>query len=121
MNKRTIGTEWEKRAADFLQQSGMKIIARNFRSRQGEIDLIGYHDGYLVFTEVKYRSGQEAGYALQAVDMHKRRQICKVADYYRYLHHISDQTPIRYDVVAFQKEEICWVQNAFSHIYTRNY
>lgn len=56
MNTRTTGAQWEAAAADYLQAQGMRIVEQNFRSRQGEIDIIGYHQGYLVFVEVKYRS-----------------------------------------------------------------
>lgn len=119
MNKRRIGADKEQLAATYLEERGMKIAERNFRNRQGEIDLIGYHDGYLVFVEVKYRSNENKGYALAAVDYRKQRQICKVADYYRYQHKLGNNTMIRYDVVALQGEEIIWIPNAFPHIYTR--
>lgn len=118
-NKREIGGDWEKLAAEFLTEKGMRIVERNFRCRQGEIDLIGYHGGYLVFVEVKYRSTSKRGFALEAVDYRKQRKICKVADYYRYLHKINDFENIRYDVVAIQNGEIDWIQNAFFHVYGR--
>lgn len=118
MNNRKIGNDKEQVAAAYLEQQGMKIVKRNFRNRQGEIDIIGYHGGYLVFVEVKYRSSTVKGNALEAVDYRKQRQICKVADYYRYLHNLGMNTMIRYDVVAVQGEDIQWVQNAFPHIYT---
>ena len=119
MNKRKVGADMECLAAAYLEDRGMKIVERNFRNRQGEIDLIGYQDGYLVFVEVKYRSGDSKGMAVAAVDYRKQRQICKVADYYRYLHKLGNQTMIRYDVVAIQEDEIIWIPNAFPHIYTR--
>lgn len=117
MNKRKVGTEWEKAAAQYLAGQGMKVVESNFRCRQGEIDLIGYHQGCLVFVEVKYRKTSQSGYALAAVDCRKQRRICRVADYYRYLHRIGNDAGIRYDVVAIQDGEVQWVQNAFPHIY----
>lgn len=119
MNKRTTGAQWEAAAADFLEERGMRILERNYRDRQGEIDLIGRHMGYLVFVEVKYRSTAEMGCAAGAVTYRKQRQICRVADYYRYTHKLGDDTAVRYDVVAVQGGEITWIQNAFPHIYTR--
>lgn len=119
MNTREMGTEQEQLAAAYLEAHGMKIVEQNFRCRQGEIDIIGYHNGYLVFVEVKYRKGMEKGSALAAVNTVKQRRICKVADYYRYIHKISVKTAIRYDVVAIQGDEIEWLQNAFQHIYVR--
>ncbi len=119
MNNRQKGTDKEILAAEFLTKQGMKIVDKNFRGRQGEIDIIGYHNGYLVFVEVKYRSNVTKGTASEAVDYRKQKQICKVADYYRYIHRVSDNSSIRYDVVAIQDEQIDWIQNAFSHIYRR--
>ena len=114
-----MGAVWEQKAVEYLEARGMKIKERNFRNRQGEIDIIGYHDGYLVFVEVKYRSGNDKGYAAEAVDYRKQRQICKVADYYRYIHRLGENIAVRYDVIAVQGEEIEWLQNAFPHIYMR--
>lgn len=119
MNKRRVGADKEQLAVDFLEENGFKVAVRNFRNRQGEIDIIGYHEGCLVFTEVKYRHNNDKGSALEAVGFQKQRQICKVADYYRYVHRIPPDTMIRYDVVAIQGNEISWIQNAFPHIYTR--
>lgn len=117
MNTRKIGADKEKLAAEYLAGQGMRIVERNFRNRQGEIDIIGYHGGYLVFVEVKYRKSAARGTALAAVDVRKQRQICRTADYYRYLHRCGENTPVRYDVLAIQGEEIRWIQNAFPHIY----
>lgn len=121
MNKRKVGADYERQAAEYLTEKGVRILETNFRCGQGEIDLIGRHQGYLVFVEVKYRSGSEKGYALEAVDCRKQRRICRVADYYRYTHGLGDETGVRYDVVGIQGGEIQWVQNAFPHIYTRGY
>ncbi len=119
MNKRETGTDKEALAARYLTVRGMCVKERNFRCRQGEIDLIGFHDGYLVFVEVKYRRTGEFGTALEAVDVRKQRRICRTADYYRYLHRLGEDRPVRYDVVAVQGTEIRWIQNAFPHIYSR--
>ena len=119
MNSRTTGADREKQAAEYLERQGMRIVERNYRSRQGEIDLIGWHQGYLVFVEVKYRSGNEKGHAAEAVDLRKQRRICRVADYYRYCHGVGQDVGVRYDVVAIQGEMITWFQNAFPHIYSR--
>lgn len=117
MNKRITGADWEKCAAEYLTEHGMRIREKNYRNRNGEIDLIGYHEEYLVFVEVKYRQSARKGYAAEAVDLKKQRRICRVADYYRYSHRLSDNIKVRYDVVAIQGEEINWIQNAFPHVY----
>ncbi len=119
MNKRKVGMDKEQIAAAYLEEQGMKIVEQNFRNRQGEIDIIAYHGQYLVFVEVKYRASYNKGSALEAVTYQKQRQICKVADYYRYLHKLGANTMVRYDVVAIQGEVIQWIPNAFLHIDTR--
>lgn len=116
MNKRKTGTAAEIRAEAYLSEKGVRIVERNFRNRYGEIDLIGYHKGYLVFFEVKYRSNRNKGVPEAAVGFHKQKQICQVAGFYRCMHKLSWDTPIRYDVVAIEGEEIRWHENAFTHI-----
>lgn len=118
-NKRQLGADKEQLAAEYLTARGMDILERNFRNRQGEIDIIGRHGQYLVFVEVKFRSGTDMGMAVEAVGIRKQRQICKVADYYRMIHHLGDNTAVRYDVLAIQGEDVQWIQNAFPHIYRR--
>ena len=116
MNTRQIGAEKEEMVARYLQQNGMEILERNFRNRQGEIDIIGRHNGYLVFAEVKYRGSLRQGNPAEAVDFRKQKQICKVADFYRMIHGLGEQTPVRYDVLAVIEDKINWIQNAFCHI-----
>ena len=116
MNKRKTGTAAELRAEAYLSEKGVRIVGKNFRNRHGEIDLIGYHEGYLVFFEVKYRSSRNKGVPEAAVGFYKQKQICQVASYYRCVYRVSLSTPIRYDVVAIEGEEIRWHQNAFTHV-----
>lgn len=54
-NRRAIGTEYETLACEYLTRHGYQILCRNFRCRQGEIDIITRDRDYLVFIEVKYR------------------------------------------------------------------
>ena len=119
INKRRIGAIMEARAAQYLEEQGMQILERNYRCRRGEIDLIGQDGEYLVFVEVKFRSTTGSGYAADAVDVRKQRRICRVADYYRAIHGLGDNTAVRYDVVTVQGDEITWIRNAFPHIYQR--
>lgn len=114
-NKRKTGDRTENLAAAYLERKGMRILERNYRSRYGEIDLIGRHGEYLVFTEVKYRTSAKRGMPEEAVGALKQRRICAVADYYRAMHKIPSSMPVRYDVVAILGEEIRWYQNAFPH------
>lgn len=112
-----MGAKAEAAVAAYLAERGMKIVERNFCSRQGEIDLIGYDGAYLVFVEIKYRAGQGCGWPEQAVGYAKQKKICRTADYYRYRQRIGDDQPVRYDVVAVLGEEVRWYQGAFCHVY----
>lgn len=115
MNRRKVGTDGESLAAAFLEKQGVSILERNYRSRNGEIDLIGRDGEYLVFFEVKYRRNADMGYPEEAVGSAKQRQICRVADYYRLVKRLPLQTAVRYDVIAIEGEQIRWVKNAFPH------
>ena len=116
MNKRKTGSEYESRAAGYLDEKGVAILCRNFRSKSGEIDLIGRDDGYLVFFEVKYRGGSSAGSASEAVNRNKQKRICRAADYYLMINGVPLDSPIRFDVVAIDGNEISWIRNAFQYI-----
>lgn len=117
MNKRKIGNTYEQMAAEYLQNAGVKIVEKNYRNRQGEIDLIGFDGECLVFFEVKYRKNASKGAPVEAVTFAKQKNICRVADYYRMIHKISEFAAVRYDVVAICGEQISWYKNAFYHIY----
>ena len=116
MNKREKGAQKEEQVCAYLLSKGVKIKERNFRSRHGEIDIIGYDEEFLVFFEVKYRSSRSKGSAAEAVGFTKQRKICRVSDYYRMIHRFSDDTPIRFDVVAIDGENLRWIKNAFYYI-----
>ncbi len=114
-NKREKGSEKEALAAAYLEARGVKILEHNFRSRRGEVDLVGRDEGYLIFVEVKYRKDLTKGSPEEAVGIAKQRKICEVSDYYRLLHGIPASVPVRYDVVAMLGREIVWYRNAFPY------
>jgi putative endonuclease len=113
MNKRQIGTEYEDRAAAYLQGQGYTIVERNFRCRTGEIDIIAREGEYLCFVEVKYRANGGCGSPLEAVNYRKQQKILAVARYYMMCHGLSTDTACRMDVVAIEGEEITLLRNAF--------
>ena len=78
-NDREIGNAYEKKACLYLQKQGVRILKRNFRTRQGEIDIIGLQDGILIFFEVKYRKNTRKGYPQEAVGRRKQIQISRIA------------------------------------------
>ena len=116
VNTRKQGAQKEEVVCAYLLSRGVRIKEQNFRCRQGEIDLIGYDGEYLVFFEVKYRSSKSKGSAAEAVGYAKQKRICRVADYYRVLHHCMENTPIRFDVVAIDGDKVTWLKNAFYYL-----
>lgn len=113
MNKRRIGTVYERQAAEYLKSKGYQILENNYRCRIGEIDLIARDGGYLVFVEVKYRSDGFCGNALEAVTVKKQQTIRRVAQFYLLSHHLSEDIPCRFDVVGITGTEITLVKDAF--------
>lgn len=117
MNKREKGAKYEALAAEYLESNGYKILERNFRCRQGEIDLIARDDTYLVFAEVKYRTNSSQGSAATAVFYKKQRNISRVAAFYLLKNRLPEDTPCRFDVVAIDGNKIQLYKNAFEYCY----
>lgn len=113
VNHRAVGTEYETLACEYLTQQGYQILERNFRCRQGEIDIVAKDSKYLVFIEVKYRRSGQEGDPAEAVDARKQARILRTARYYMTRYHISEDTPCRFDVVAVLGTEIRLIQDAF--------
>lgn len=85
MNLKQIeGVEGEDIAAKYLEDGGYKIICKNFRCKQGEIDIVAKKNGYIVFVEVKTRSSYKYGEAKEAVNRIKQKHIYDAAKYYLY-------------------------------------
>lgn len=116
MNKRRVGSKYEDLAAEYLGSQGIRIIARNFRSRSGEIDIVGHDGEYYIFVEVKYRKDGVSGDPVEAVDMRKQYRISRVCDFFRVNRKLKDNDNVRFDVIAILGEEIKWYKNAFEYI-----
>ena len=123
-NLRKTGSEMEEAAAQFLEEHGVRILERNFRSREAEIDIIGKDGETLIFVEVKARkAGKKSGEASEAVGTAKQKRICGCADFYMHEKGIDPfSTMVRFDVVAItagsdkSATTTRWIRNAFSYI-----
>lgn len=115
MNKRKIGTEKERMAADFLKHNGYEILEWNYQNRYGEIDLIAKKEEYLVFVEVKYRRKITQGLPQESVDFRKQKKICLMADDYCRKNLIPPDTNFRFDVVSILGEQVTIFENAFEY------
>ena len=94
-----LGDRGERAAAKYLKKQGLRILARQSRSRIGEIDLIALDRETLVFVEVKTRSSSAAGRPAEAITHAKRRQLTRAALGWL-KQHGRLKTRSRFDVVA---------------------
>jgi len=94
-----IGRQGEDIAADWLASHSYTIVARNYRKRFGEVDIIARQDGCLVFIEVKTRSSDRYGSPLDAVTVKKQQQLSQIAKDYLTRNRALD-VPCRFDVVS---------------------
>jgi len=91
------GAAAEALAAEFLQAQGLTIIARNYRCRGGEIDLIASDGDTLIFVEVRLRSDAAFGGAAESITAAKRRRLAFAATHY--LSRLNREPPCRFDAI----------------------
>ena len=107
----SAGALAEEQAARFLAGRGLKILARNYRCRGGEIDLICRDGKTLVFVEVRLRSRSDFGGAAASITASKRRRIILAAQHYLLGKPACD---CRFDCVLIDGGELEWIKNAFA-------
>jgi putative endonuclease len=89
----------EDLAVRFLEERGFRVLARNWRRPEAELDLVADHGGVCVFVEVRSRTGVDHGHPLETVTPRKRAQIARAARLY-----LHEEAPVaaafRFDVVG---------------------
>ncbi len=106
----TDGARAEEQAARFLAGRGLIILARNYRCRGGEIDLICRDGATLVFVEVRLRTNRSFGGAAASITPAKQRRIVLAANHYL----AGKPLPVcRFDAVLLDGTHIDWIRNAF--------
>jgi putative endonuclease len=95
----SLGKTGEDLACQELERRGYAIVARRYRRRSGELDIIARDGKTMVFVEVKTRQGRAFGEASEAVTAHKRRKMTQLALGYLMRHRLTDR-PCRFDVVS---------------------
>ena len=98
-----LGKIGEDLACRELERRGYAIVARRYRRRGGELDIVARDGPTVVFVEVKTRDGRWFGGAAEAVTGLKRRRIVQLALEYLTRHQLSE-CPCRFDVVSIQLE-----------------
>lgn len=115
---RWLGDAGERRAARYLRAQGYRILARQYRTAFGEIDLIALDGQCIVFVEVKTRRSRAAGLPEEAVDGAKQAQLTRLALAYLKRRGLLDRAA-RFDVVAIlwsegaREPQIVHYRNAF--------
>lgn len=114
---RRKGDAIERLACRHLERQGLKLVARNYRSPFGEIDLVMRHANVLVFVEVRYRQHTRFGLPAETVDARKQSRLRATAEHYLQHDERACNQPCRFDIVAVtcepSGEHIDWLQNAF--------
>lgn len=110
-----LGSKGERLAVKYLKRKGYVILKKNYRCPSGEIDIIARDGEVVVFVEVKTRTGEQFGHAIEAVDSRKQRKIHSVA-----LHYLTNikgpQPPARFDIISVlvgDKDEVDHLIDAF--------
>jgi len=107
-----LGQSAEARAEALLKSNGLKLVARNWRCRFGEIDLVMQDGPTLVFVEVRLRSRSDFGGAAASVTSSKQKKLLAAAR--QYLGALKTLPPCRFDVVALTgNTPPDWIKNAF--------
>lgn len=113
-----IGAWGEEQAVKFLEEKGYAVRCRNFKCREGELDIVANKNGTTVFVEVKTRKSELFGRPAEFVDYRKQRRIIKAAMRYTY----SPDIDMRFDVIEIiyndngtelSIKEINHIENAF--------
>ncbi len=101
----------EREAERFLQNEGLRVVARNYRKPFGEIDLVARHEEALVFVEVRKRSHSGFADGAESIDRRKQQRLLRTAEAYLQQHRWNG--PVRFDVVVLDaRNRIEWLQDA---------
>ena len=116
MSTRATGTLYEDIAVAFLQKQGLVLVERNFRLRDGEVDLIMREDDFIVFIEVKYRQSGAYADILEQIRQSQLARVRRSARLYLHLKGMPEHlTPCRFDIIAITggAENVNWIKDAF--------
>jgi putative endonuclease len=108
------GSNAEDAGLAFLSAKGLELVARNFRCKGGEIDLIMKAGIELIFVEVRLRTHRGFGGAAASVSNTKQRRLRIAAQYFLLKNYGPRNWPAcRFDVLAHELNGINWIQGAF--------
>jgi putative endonuclease len=118
-HRKAIGQLGEELALQLLKSHGLKIIARNYRCKMGELDLVMLDGNTLVLVEVRTRARGDYGGPAASVDWAKQRRLVRAAEHLLMKRAELRRYPARFDVVAIttggaSEAKVDWIKSAFT-------
>lgn len=114
---RATGDEFEQRACSELERAGLRLLARNYHTRRGELDLIMRDGDTIVFVEVRYRRNAGHGDAATSVTPTKQARLILAAQQWLSAHPEHARRTCRFDVVSYDGPAAAarhaWLRSAF--------
>ncbi len=115
VDRQKLGQAAELRAAQHLLQAGFTVLARNYRCRAGELDIIAQRGPLLIIAEVRLRTRSDFGGAGASITAAKRRRIVRAAHYLLRCRPTLRQLTVRFDALLLQRADgpVEWIEAAF--------
>jgi putative endonuclease len=114
---RAAGDDFEQRACGELERAGLKLLARNYTTRHGELDLVMRDGSTVVFVEVRYRKSASHGDAATSVTAAKQGKLILAAQHWLAAHPQHSRAACRFDVVSYDGPldalQRQWLRGAF--------
>jgi putative endonuclease len=114
---RAAGSAFEQRACTELERAGLKLLARNYTTRYGELDLVMRDGDTVVFVEVRHRIRSGYGSAAMSITAAKQAKLVQTAQLWLAAHPQHAQRACRFDVVTYdgpgESAKMEWLRNAF--------
>jgi putative endonuclease len=112
MDTLSLGAWGEDEAAHYLEHRGLQVVDRHYRQKWGEIDLICRDGPTWVFVEVKTRTSLYQPSAIDAITYRKRQRLARAAMSYMKWKRLEG-SPMRFDLVLIEADQVEWIPNAF--------
>lgn len=114
---RAAGNDFEQRACIELERAGLKLLARNYTTRHGELDLVMRDGDTIAFVEVRYRKSASHGDAAASVTASKQAKLILAAQHWLAAHPQHARRACRFDVVSYDGPTHAirheWLRGAF--------
>ena len=106
------GNAAENKAVDYLEEQGLTLRCRNYRTKRGELDIVMQDGDTIVCVEVKFRKQSQYGHAAEFVTMKKLQRIQAAFAFYLLDNNFNPaSTPLRIDVIAIDGSDLQWLKN----------